>query len=112
MSASELPLTMQSDGAGYILVIDTNDWTGRVYRYDTSLGKCEKYTSRDDCPPLCRHQMDLQVRPALEVLQSWREKYRSLEWMVHPNGEDVVDGGWPGFFTEVCTYLLPWSSRE
>lgn len=55
VSADELPLIMQSDGVGTILVIDTSDWTARVYKSDMSEEGCQNHANKDDGPPLCRH---------------------------------------------------------
>lgn len=90
----ELPLTLQEDGCGDVLVIDTDTWEARVYDSEWPHGKCAVHRGGDDkCPILCRSQERIRVEPAVEVLTDWTRNYETLEWMVKQDDSDILGIG-------------------
>ena len=97
----ELPLTMQHENAGEIVVVDVDTGLAKVWgdRWLMSTPECAVHVSHGDdaegkekCPLLCRHQIGVPERPAVELFEEWRRKFLELEWMVDARGEILYPG--------------------
>ena len=97
----ELPLTMQHENVGEIVVVDVETGMAKVWvgRWVDSTPECAVHVNHGDdaegrgkCPLLCRHQIGVPERPAVELFEEWRRKFLELEWMVDARGEVLYPG--------------------
>ena len=103
----ELPLTMQHENAGKIVVVDADTGMAKVWggRWVNSTPECAVHVNHGDdaggmegmegkekCPLLCRHQIGVPERPAVELFEEWRRKFWELEWMIDARGEIMYPG--------------------
>ena len=90
----ELPLTMQHEHQGHIILFDTETGLAKDWRspWTDSTSDCPIHLQSDGsaiCPYLCRHQVGPEVRPAVELFNEWSDNFEKPLWIV--DGDDVAE---------------------